>query len=64
MTIGVVRTTDDTVTTRRGVSDDDDVDDRIALVEYHGGAHVHIGIDVARVGKGTCKKRSPDNERE
>ena len=64
MAIGVVWTTADTVTTRREVSDDDNVDDRIARAEHHGGAHVHIGIDVARVGKGTCKKRSPDNERE
>jgi hypothetical protein len=63
MTIGVVWATDDTVTTRKEVSDDDDVDDRIARAEHHGGAHLHIGIDVARVGKEACEKRSPDNER-
>jgi hypothetical protein len=63
MAIGIVWTRDDTVTTGREVSGDDDVDDRSALAEHHYGAHIHITIDVARVGKGTCKKRSLDKGR-
>jgi hypothetical protein len=63
MTIGMVWTTDDTVMTGREVSSDDDVDDRSVLAEYHCGAHVHIGLDVAQVGEGTCEKRSLDNGR-
>lgn len=63
MAIEMVRTTDDTVTTGREVSSDDDVDDRSALDEHHCGSHGHIGLDVAQVGQGTCKKRSLDNER-
>lgn len=63
MAIGLVWMTDDTITTRREVSSDDDVDDRNALVEHHCGAHVHIGIDVARVvGQETCTQRSLDSE--
>ena len=34
----------------REVSGDDDMDDRSALAEHYYGAHIRIGIDVARVG--------------
>ena len=47
MAIGMVRTIDDTVTTGREVSSDDDMDDRSALDEHHCGAHGHISLDVA-----------------